>query len=148
MLTGVKLGERVEYLHILYTHIYTHTLITFFFGGFGSSLPVSRLSVASTWAVFSCRGPSGCPSARGTLVPRPEIESASPALEGRFFFTGPPEKFHSFYVRYVTWELPGGPEVRLGTDTTSYPAGSLLGERKPHQLHGAAKNKQKNPQKP
>ena len=33
-----------------------------------------------------------CPTACGILVPRPRIEPASPALEGRFFTTGPPGK--------------------------------------------------------
>ena len=33
-----------------------------------------------------------CPTARGILVPRPEVELASPALEGRFLTAGPPGK--------------------------------------------------------
>ena len=33
-----------------------------------------------------------CPAAWGILVPRPEMEPTSPALEGRFLTTGPPGK--------------------------------------------------------
>ena len=33
-----------------------------------------------------------CPMACGVLVPRPRIEPASPALDGRFLTTGPPGK--------------------------------------------------------
>ena len=35
-----------------------------------------------------------CPIACGTIVPRPEIEPASPALENGFLSTGPPGKAH------------------------------------------------------
>ena len=42
-------------------------------------------------AVVVARGLS-CPAACGILVARPGIEPASPALEGRFFITGPPGK--------------------------------------------------------
>ena len=37
-----------------------------------------------------------CPASCGNLVPRPGIELASPALEGGFFTTGPPEKSPAF----------------------------------------------------
>ena len=33
-----------------------------------------------------------CPTACGILVPLPEMESTSPALQGRFSTTGPPGK--------------------------------------------------------
>ena len=33
-----------------------------------------------------------CPAARGILVSRPEAEPVSPAVEGRFFTSGPPGK--------------------------------------------------------
>ena len=33
-----------------------------------------------------------CPAARGGLVPRPEMEPVSPALQGEFLTTGPPGK--------------------------------------------------------
>ena len=45
-------------------------------------------------SVVVVRGLS-CPVACGILVPRPGIEPTSPALEGRFFTTGPPGKSHS-----------------------------------------------------
>ena len=44
----------------------------------------------STSLVVAC-GP-GCPEACGILVPQSGIEFASPALEGEFLTTGPPEK--------------------------------------------------------
>ena len=37
-------------------------------------------------------GGLGCPAARGILVPRPGMESATPVLGGRFLTTGPPGK--------------------------------------------------------
>ena len=60
------------------------------------SLVVAR-RLQGTWAlqlrqvgsVVVARGLS-CPAACGILVPRPEIEPASSALEGGFFTTGPP----------------------------------------------------------
>ena len=36
-----------------------------------------------------------CPTACGILDPRPGIEPASPALEGRFLITGPPGESHA-----------------------------------------------------
>ena len=42
-------------------------------------------------SVVMVGGLSG-PMACGILVPRPEIELESPALEGKFFTTGPPGK--------------------------------------------------------
>ena len=39
-----------------------------------------------------------CPTAREILVPQPGIERASPALEGRFFTTGPPGKSPSLIL--------------------------------------------------
>ena len=39
------------------------------------------------------------PAACGMLVPRPGIELASPALEGRFLTTGPPGKSLRFFVK-------------------------------------------------
>ena len=37
-------------------------------------------------------GLSSCPAARGMVIPQPEIEPTSRALEGRFLTTGPPGK--------------------------------------------------------
>ena len=50
-----------------------------------------------------------CPAARGILVPQPGIEPESPALEGRFFTTGPPGKSpdHTFSSKNV--RRPGFP---------------------------------------
>ena len=42
-------------------------------------------------SLVEARGLS-CPVVCGILVPRPGIEPMSPALEGRFFTTGPPGK--------------------------------------------------------
>ena len=40
-----------------------------------------------------------CPIACGTVVPRPEIEPASPALENGFLSTGPPGKAHRLVLQ-------------------------------------------------
>ena len=42
-----------------------------------------------------------CPATCGILVPQPGIKSASPALEGRFFTTGPPGKSLVSYFRFI-----------------------------------------------
>ena len=44
----------------------------------------------------------GCPAACGILVPRPGTEPTFPALEGRFFTTGPPGK--SPYLSFCYFE--------------------------------------------
>ena len=49
------------------------------------------LSLRHASSVAVVRGLS-CPAACGILVPQPGIEPTSPALEGRFFTTGPPGK--------------------------------------------------------
>ena len=49
-------------------------------------------------SVVVVRGLS-CPTACGILVSQPGIKTASPALEGGFFTTGPPGKFLFFYNR-------------------------------------------------
>ena len=49
------------------------------------------LSLRHTSSVVVARGLS-CPAACGILVPWPGIKPTSPALEGRFFTTGPPGK--------------------------------------------------------
>ena len=41
--------------------------------------------------VVAC-GLHSCPAAHGMVIPQPEIEPTSPALEGRFLKTGPPGK--------------------------------------------------------
>ena len=48
--------------------------------------------VCGTWALSLRHAGLSGPMACGILVPRPGIESASPALEGGFFTTGPPGK--------------------------------------------------------
>ena len=48
-------------------------------------------------SVVVARGLS-CPEACGILVPRPGIEPASPALEGRFLTTGPPGKSQEWII--------------------------------------------------
>ena len=40
-----------------------------------------------------------CSAACGILVPQPGIEPTSPALQDRFFTTGPQEKSHLFYFK-------------------------------------------------
>ena len=40
--------------------------------------------------VVACR--LSCPTALGILIPSPEIEPMSPALQGEFLTTGPPGK--------------------------------------------------------
>ena len=50
-----------------------------------------------------------CSEACGILVPQPEIEPMSPALQGEFFTTGPPGKslFHFFHDGGAcTWKEP------------------------------------------
>ena len=49
------------------------------------------LSLRRESSVVVARGLS-CPTACGILLPQPGIEPVSPALEGRFFTTGPPGK--------------------------------------------------------
>ena len=44
--------------------------------------------------VFMAASRLSCPEACGILVPRPGMEPKSPALEGGFLITGPPEKYH------------------------------------------------------
>ena len=44
--------------------------------------------------VFMAASRLSCPEACGILVPRPGMEPTSPALEGGFLTTGPPEKYH------------------------------------------------------
>ena len=71
------------------------------------SLVVARAPdsvVCGTWALLLRRMSSVvvarglcCPAARGILIPRPGIEPTSPALEGRFFTTGPPGKSLPYY---------------------------------------------------
>ena len=70
--------------------------------------------VCSTWALLLRSTSSvvvahglSCPVACGILVPRPGIEHMSPALEGRFFTTGPPGKsqlFYFFAFLFSFWE--------------------------------------------
>ena len=43
-----------------------------------------------------------CPAVCEILVPRPELEPASPALEGGFLTTGQPGKSQQFYYYYFT----------------------------------------------
>ena len=63
----------------------------------GSVVAVRGLSICGTWvperagSVVAARRLS-CPTACGILVPRPGIEPASPALEGRLLTTAPPGK--------------------------------------------------------
>ena len=58
------------------------------------SLAVTQAAGQAASVAAAC-GPS-CFMARGILVPRPGIELASPALQGGFLTSGPPEKF--FYL--------------------------------------------------
>ena len=80
---------------------------------------LAECRLQSRWApaVAACRLPSGgteapahvgsvaavprlsCSAAWGILVPQPGIEPVSPALQDRFFTTGPWEKFHLFYSK-------------------------------------------------
>ena len=61
----------------------------------------------SSSVVVACE--LSCPAACGILVPRPGIEPTSPALEGRFFTTGPAGKSldifkNLFYFPLCDWE--------------------------------------------
>ena len=64
-----------------------------------------------------------CPMAHGILVPRPGIESMSPALEGRFFTTGPLGK-----------SLESGFCPLVGETSTEDRADSLEGRARPQGL--------------
>ena len=44
------------------------------------------------WASLVMLQGFSCPTARGILIPRPEINPSSPALKGRFLTTGSPKK--------------------------------------------------------
>ena len=44
-----------------------------------------------------------CSTACGILAPRPEIKPTSPALEGRFFTSGPPGKSHTSLFIDLCW---------------------------------------------
>ena len=55
------------------------------------------LALRRASSVVVARGLS-CPTACGILVPQPEIEPVSPALEGRFFTTGPPGKSYFMFI--------------------------------------------------
>ena len=55
------------------------------------------LSSCGMGSVVVARGLS-CPAACGILVPRPGIDPAPPALEGRFLTTGPPGKSPSWFL--------------------------------------------------
>ena len=52
------------------------------------------------WVFIAARGLS-CPVVCGILVPRPEIEPMSPALEGGFFTTGLPEKSRFLFWNFI-----------------------------------------------
>ena len=70
----------------------------FSFSSCGSWAPGHMGSVVCSMqalSVVACR--LSCPAACGILVPRPRIEPMSPALEGRFFTTGPPGKSRNVY---------------------------------------------------
>ena len=56
--------------------------------------------------VAACRLCS--PLARGILVPRPEIEPASPVLEGRFLTTGPPRNSPDCQFSEESLQVSGG----------------------------------------
>ena len=58
--------------------------IIFFFGCTGSPCAAQASLFAALWL--------SCPEARGILVPPPEMERQSPALESRFLTTEPPGK--------------------------------------------------------
>ena len=64
-------------------------------GHVGSSCGTQTLLLRHASSVVVVCGLS-CPAACGILVPRTGIEPASPALEGRFFTTGPPGKSTKF----------------------------------------------------
>jgi len=57
----------------------------------GIFIEVSGLSICAFAGSEVASGLS-CPTACGTLVPRPGIELTSPALQGRFLTTRPPGK--------------------------------------------------------
>ena len=61
--------------------------------GLRCSLQAPHCDIQASLAVV--RGLS-CHTACGILVPRPGIEPAFPALEGRFLTTGPQGKFRNF----------------------------------------------------
>ena len=87
-------GEMDILIHYSFILIFIYFILLFLFSLF--FLSVSGLS-CSTRALL-LRGASSvvvvhrhsCPLACGILVPRPGIEPVSPALEGRYFTTGPP----------------------------------------------------------
>ena len=61
-----------------------------------SLFQLAGLSLVEARGLSKCGAQTYCPAARGILVPWPGIEPVSPALEGRFFTTGPPGKPHLF----------------------------------------------------
>ena len=67
----------------------------------------------STWASLAAAHRLSCPAACRILVPRPGIEPASPALEGRFFTTAPPGKslpvtlLGNFFLLLPQKDVPG-----------------------------------------
>ena len=62
----------------------------------GSSLTVACRLLWLQWVgLVALQHVGSCPMVCGLLVPLPEIKPVSPALEGGFSTTGPPEKSHS-----------------------------------------------------
>ena len=55
-------------------------------------LSVAHGTFTAAHGLSSCGVGPNCPIVCGILVPRPGIEPVSPASEGRFLTTGPPEK--------------------------------------------------------
>ena len=51
--------------------------------------------------LFSCGTWLSCPTACGVLVSQPGIEPTSPALQGGFLTTGPPQKSHP----WKSWQM-------------------------------------------
>ena len=63
-----------------------------YFAALGLSCGTQDLSLlCAGFSLVAARGLS-CPAACGILVPQPGMEPTSPALEGGFLTTGPPEK--------------------------------------------------------
>ena len=86
-------------MHILVCIFFLVCILTLFLKKIFVYLAVSGLC-CGTWdlsfhlegfSLVMVRGLS-CHKARGTLVPRSEIEPTSPAVEGGFLTTGPPGK--------------------------------------------------------
>ena len=70
----------------------------------GLSCGMQALSLRCVGSVVAALRLS-CPAACGILVPRPRIKPTSPALEGRFFSTGPPGKSLGLGFVFFTFKL-------------------------------------------